>query len=199
MLVQHKTSYLIILLIGFYISLSGCDSNPEESQPKLMNSEFMVGDKLPHIELLDMNGVLVNLNEEAKKGPYLLNFWASWCVPCIAEMPDLVQLQSASIGVPPLRVISINMDPPKARPQVLSFSKKFNINFPVLLDPEWTSIEKLNIQGYPETFLVNSDATFLSINDPDGQPNSIRILSKRAWSGEKMKVALCDAIKTCSN
>lgn len=176
----------------------------EKQQVQAVNAgevagEFEVGDTLPKILLNDLNGTAVDLNAEIKSGPVLLNFWATWCQPCIEEMSELVALNKANIGQPSLRIISINMDAPSAKDQVQKFVKEHDIDFPVLMDPEWTTIEQMNIQGYPETFLISSAGTFLSLKDPETGVNSIRILSKRMWAENKMKVALCDALKTCNN
>lgn len=63
----------------------------------------------------------------------VLNFWATWCIPCREEMPLLVQLQNqyAKSGV---QFIAASIDAPEDRQKVEDFAKEFHLNFPVWID-----------------------------------------------------------------
>jgi len=84
----------------------------------------------PSIALRDLKGRTVRLKYFQGK-IVLLNFWATWCPPCKAEMVDLVKLQRAhrSKG---LQVIGVTY-PPTNRREVLKFIRAIKVNYPVLL------------------------------------------------------------------
>jgi peroxiredoxin len=90
--------------------------------------EDMLGQRRPDFELDDMNGAIVSAADFDGK-VLLLNFWASWCKPCIEEMPMLSLLQEnyAGSGV---QVLGIALDDPqKAR----EFASKLAVRYPILV------------------------------------------------------------------
>src|SRR5690349_1665651 len=87
-------------------------------------------EKAPEFSLKDINGKSVTLADFSGK-VVLLNFWATWCVPCRAEIPDLVKKQREyqSQG---LRVVGITY-PPEEVPEVRRFVRELKINYPVVI------------------------------------------------------------------
>ena len=89
----------------------------------------------------------------------VLNFWATYCVPCRQEMPDLSAIQNefAALGV---QVIGASTDEAKDRPKVLQFIKDVKINFPVWLGA--TSADTLRFgvgTALPATVIIDKDGT----------------------------------------
>ena len=85
----------------------------------------------------------------------VLNFWATWCPPCVAEMPSLERLhrQTSGDGVVVLTV-SVDQDDEALR----SFREKLGLTLPVLRDPdERVSMGLYRVTGYPETFIIDSE------------------------------------------
>lgn len=84
----------------------------------------------PRVVLRDLSGRTVRLTDFKGK-VVLLNFWATWCPPCRAEIPELVKWQREyrSQG---LQVIGVNY-PPTNRREVRSFLRELKVNYPVLL------------------------------------------------------------------
>jgi thiol-disulfide isomerase/thioredoxin len=85
--------------------------------------------RAPALALKDLRGRVVRLSDYGGK-IVLLNFWATWCVPCRAEAPDLVRLQR-DYGGKGLRVIGVSY-PPNSRRAVRRFAREFEINYPLL-------------------------------------------------------------------
>ena len=77
----------------------------------------------------------MRLSDYLGKKVVLLNFWATWCTPCAAELPHLNRLYAAhkSDG---LMVLGIAMDGPETIADVSSFSRRYGLSFPILLDEE---------------------------------------------------------------
>ncbi len=84
--------------------------------------------RAPSFALKDLQGRTIRLSDYKGK-VVLLNFWATWCPPCRAEMPDLVGMQR-EYGSRGLQVIGITY-PPQERGEVRRFIRKLRINYPV--------------------------------------------------------------------
>lgn len=85
----------------------------------------------------------------------LINFWATWCPPCVKEIPDLVELQT-SYGDRGLVILGISLD--RNPDRVLQpFIDKYKINYPILLDDGRVAKNYGGITGIPTTFLVDRE------------------------------------------
>ena len=124
-------------------SLSGCASattRGTEGSGKggagaVASEGTSVGAPAPDFTLRDLDGRNVNLSEHLGKDVILLDFWATWCVPCGAEMPHLEKLYQDN-KQKGFIVFGIAMDGPESLAQVAPFARRYGINFPVLLDEE---------------------------------------------------------------
>jgi thiol-disulfide isomerase/thioredoxin len=87
----------------------------------------------------------------------VVNFWASWCPPCIEEIPSLNRLKQKMQGRP-FELISINYA--EDRKTVLSFMQRVKVDFPVLLDHSGTTAHRWNVITYPSTFVIDRQGKF---------------------------------------
>src|SRR6185312_16610496 len=90
------------------------------------------GKPTPPLALRDLAGKQVDL-ASLKGRVVLVNFWATWCEPCIAEMPSIQRLQ-ARLGGKPFTVLAVNYGESSAK--VRAWLKKSGIALDVLLDPD---------------------------------------------------------------
>ena len=84
----------------------------------------------------------------------IINFWATWCPPCVEEIPSLNRLKKKMAGLP-FELISINYAEDKKT--ILDFMKKVKVDFPVLLDQDGAFAKKWNVITYPSTFVIDKD------------------------------------------
>jgi len=86
----------------------------------------------------------------------LLNVWATWCAPCLREMPGLQALQAHFAGRP-FTVVGASVDRRSAKGEVVRFADELGITFPILLDPDQMVMSRFRTIGVPETFLIDAD------------------------------------------
>ncbi len=89
----------------------------------------------------------------------ILNMWASWCKPCIDEMPDLMDLEADYQGQG-LSVLAVNMQTfERTLTDAPEFIEKHHITLPVFFDEEGLLAERYQIKGMPTTFVLERDGT----------------------------------------
>ena len=82
----------------------------------------------------------------------LLNFWASWCPPCVHEMPSMARLKNQLQGEH-FEILAVNLAEPKAAIQ--AFIQSHPVNFPILLDPSGSAVKSWQVFAYPSTYLID--------------------------------------------
>lgn len=88
------------------------------------------GQRIPAIELPLLDGGSIRLPADTDGKPLLINFWASWCAPCIEEMPELQRYASAQ-GSDGVQVLGIAMDDEAA---IREFLSRVPVDYPIALD-----------------------------------------------------------------
>jgi thiol-disulfide isomerase/thioredoxin len=108
----------------------------------------------------ELNFSLPDLTDDPRSLPdyrgkvVLVNFWASWCPPCIYEMPELTRLKTRLAGRP-FEILAINVGEKKYR--VRKFTKVINFDLPVLLDTSSDTFNAWGVKTLPTSFLVDAD------------------------------------------
>lgn len=132
----------------------------------------MRGDTAPNFKLPDLRNKQVQLSELLKQGPVLLDFWATWCKPCVKAFPKLEALHN-KYRQQGLVVVGINEDGPRNQAKVKPFVNSLKITFTILIDGNNEIMQRLQVQNLPTSILIA----------PDGQ-----IVSRHTgFSEEKMK------------
>ena len=114
----------------------------------------------PEFKLRDLNGHLVRLSDYQGK-VVLINFWATWCPPCRAEMPELVRLQRehAKQG---LQIVGITY-PPERKDRVRRFAKSLKVNYPIILGTHELKARFSSDETMPLTVVVDRDGKISDI------------------------------------
>jgi thiol-disulfide isomerase/thioredoxin len=124
----------------------------EQARP---SSSDVSGAAAPDFALVDLDGQMVALSEFRGR-VVLLNFWATWCPPCEAEMPDLDALHQRYGEQHGLVVIGVNQK--EAADVVLPFVQTRRLSFPILLDLDGqVALRRFAVRGLPMSFIIDRE------------------------------------------
>ncbi len=112
------------------------------------------GDKTaPALVLKNLQNETINL-KDYKDSVVLVNFWATWCRPCVEEIPSLSRLVDRMKGKP-FKVLAVNIG---ESPDVIrNFVKSIPVNFEILLDTDGMALRNWKVYAYPSNYLVNQN------------------------------------------
>lgn len=119
--------------------------------------DVQAGDTAPAFELEDEQGLGVSLADYAGK-VVLLNFWATWCPPCVQEMPSLNETYE-SLRDDGFVVLGVSVDEDEGL--YSRFLREAGITFPTVRDPERTASSRYGTLKYPESYLISRDGRVL--------------------------------------
>jgi peroxiredoxin len=128
---------------------------PEKVVFEDSDTGLSIGKTAPNFELDDISGKKVQLNDFRGK-PILLNFWASWCAPCRIEMPEFQEIYDTNQE---LVIIGVNLQ--EDRENIVKFTDKFAITFPILLDPDSEVKSMYNIFTQPVTYFIDGNGKII--------------------------------------
>jgi cytochrome c biogenesis protein CcmG, thiol:disulfide interchange protein DsbE len=156
---------VVVLAVAAYFSNTAntATNNPGEAKQKKIDQTAElaeVGYRAPSFELTDFDGKTVKLSD-LKGKPVVLNFWASWCGPCKAEMPDLESIHK-QYGQH-VQFYGINLTSQDDVASARKFAEATGITFPVLLDKEGMSQKNYRIVSVPTTYAIDADVRIVEI------------------------------------
>ena len=103
------------------------------------------------LERLDVEGGTLSLDDLRGK-PLVVNFWASWCVPCKDEVPVL---QETYERYRDQGLVVLGIDAQDFRADARRFMKRFGLTYPVVYDGKGSTLGRWGVTGFPETFFVD--------------------------------------------
>lgn len=146
-----RSSLLAATLLA--LTAIGCDRGSHPEQLGTPAPAFTVSDGTNSVDLAQYRGKVV-----------LLNFWASWCPPCIEETPSLLQFHHAH---PEFPILAVSIDESDAAYK--RFLVQHHFDLITVRDPEQTVAKKYSVTGWPETFVIDRQGNirrhFISAQD----------------------------------
>ena len=136
---------ILVMILTSGLLITGCATGSEPTAT--------VGKAAPDFELQNLDGQSISLSD-LKGKPVLINFWATWCRPCIFEMPYIQEIYDEWSGKG-LMVLAINRG--ESSSKVEQFLQSNNLSLPVLLDTKLDVFRRYNIRGIPTTFFIDKD------------------------------------------
>lgn len=149
----------LIPILLFIMAFSGFLSTQILWDTFNLNAENVAEDKQKHslyetnfqaLKLTTTKSTTIELRNETAP-LILLNFWASWCFPCLKEFPSLVKFQEKYKDQ--VKVIGINGDEEKPLENIVKIEKKYQLNFESVADPNSVISEKFMINTYPVSII----------------------------------------------
>jgi peroxiredoxin len=128
-----------------------------------------VGSEAPDFTLQDLNGKQIKLSSMRGR-PVMINFWATWCPPCRAEIPTLVKTYADTHSPgDPYEIVGVATQ--SDQQTIQAFAKEFGINFPILPDVENRVTDLYHVLPIPTSFFVDKDGIIRDIQvGPVDQP-----------------------------
>lgn len=145
----------ILMLLAFTLALilAGCGQTGDvkSSAADTENGAAQI-ELATNFSLASLNGDQVTLSD--LRGRYVLvNFWATWCIPCRKEMPYLEKISVEHSDQLTVLAINMNEDSDRVRP----FIEEAGFTYPILLDPSDKLAIEHNVRGLPVSFIVGPD------------------------------------------
>ena len=139
----------LIIALAVVIASFASPIHSQDTRTKLSGKQV-------DLTLKDLSGVEQSL--AALKGRIVvLNFWATYCVPCRKEMPDLAAIQN-EFGALSVQVIGVNTDDPESQNKVVPFVKEMKINFPIWLAGSTDHMKRFGLgEALPGTVVIGRD------------------------------------------
>ena len=110
-----------------------------------------IGDAAPSFSLPGLDSGPIALRDYHRK-VVILNFWATWCPPCVEETPSLVKFAEEMRGKN-VQVIGVSVD--QNRNAVDKFAEDFHVPYPIALDPDQTVSSRYGTFKFPETYILD--------------------------------------------
>jgi len=141
------------------VSETNSDENVEEiEQETLIQKDIVgleIGNTAPDFKLATLDGGEAALSDYLGS-PVMLNFWATWCPPCRAEMPDMERFYQDT----EIEVLAVNLlEAERTIDDVDQFVDEYELTFPILLDEIIEVAMIYEIQPIPTTFMIDSEGT----------------------------------------
>jgi len=136
---------ILVMILTTGLLITGCATGSEPTAA--------VSNAAPDFQLQNLNGQSITLSDFKGK-PVLINFWATWCQPCVFEMPFIQEIHDewSDKG---LMVLAINIGDSSS--EVEQFLQNHNLSLPVLLDTSKAVAQTYSIRGIPTTFFIDKE------------------------------------------
>jgi cytochrome c biogenesis protein CcmG, thiol:disulfide interchange protein DsbE len=137
--VYARRQLSLLVALAFLVLTAGCDRGAHPSQVGKLAPDFSLNDGRTQVHLADYRGKIV-----------VLNFWATWCAPCVQELPSLLVLQRQ---FPQVQVVAVSID--EDAEAYRKFLVDHHVDLLSVRDGQQTSSLRYKTVMYPETYIID--------------------------------------------
>jgi len=158
--VLTRLNCFAVLIIAGLLLIAGCDRGAHPAQTGLAAPDFNVSDGTTSIHLANYRGKVV-----------LVNFWASWCGPCVEELPSLLALHHEQ---PDLAILAVSVD--EDEDEYKSFLIRRHVDLLTVRDPSESAAKLFHTEMWPETYIIDRQGVIRR-----------KIIGAQDWSSPEMR------------
>jgi cytochrome c biogenesis protein CcmG, thiol:disulfide interchange protein DsbE len=148
-----------LALIGVALSLA-LRLGPVPAAPALT----IEPSRAPAFKIRAVSGETLTLTKLTKGGPVVLDFWATWCQPCLAELPELETLYQ-KYRERGLTVVGISLDGPRNHAKVRPFASKLGLTFPIAVDEDGRMQQLYQVRAMPTTVVIDTAFVIVTVRE----------------------------------
>ena len=150
-MIGPRDAVIVAAALLALIGLSGCTDESRTGR----GSDALAGKPAPPFQLEGLDGKLVSL-QELDGSVVVLDFWATWCGPCVTSLPDLAKLRREMEGRD-VHFFAVNVEEPRTR--VNAFLKQVKLDVPILLDTYGEASRAYEVQVIPKSVVIGRGGT----------------------------------------
>ena len=161
---NYRAAILVFLAVSGLLILFSLKQN----NSYLKYSPLKLDLPAPNFTFPGLDGKMVSLSDY-RGNVVLVNIWATWCPPCVDEMPSMERVYK-ELKSENFEILAVSIDSLGTK-AVAPFMKKYNLSFPALMDPDGTIQTLYQTTGIPESYIVNQEGILIK-----------KIIGPRDWA-----------------
>lgn len=146
---MNPKNFLLLFILSVFVFTACSGSGTDTSDLPIAPEK---GALAPDFELATPDGDIHRLSDY-RGTPVLVNFWATWCGPCRAEMPAMDALYRAADGA--FQILAVDYD--ESAKAVSAFGEELDLSFPLVIDEGGDLQVVYQVRGYPSSYFVDAD------------------------------------------
>jgi len=132
----------------------------------LISAQTMLNSKVPPTQIKTINGANTNSNTFSNNGkPIIIDFWATWCKPCIAELDAMNDEYADWKKETGVKIIAVSVDDTRTMAKVQSFIREKGWDYDIYLDPNQDFQHAMEVINCPCTFIIDGNGKIAYIHN----------------------------------